>query len=398
MFRPVYLSSFVHFRGFRAWRLLILQNILTEQARGNPQLKIKPEALLLTAACVWLMNGLHARPDDGPSSRCLMMAVLPVTEYEGDDDQSLMFCSHGQEDGEDDDGSDWPSLPYNPYGAVFLRCIKLVQVPRMRVGGPCLSPKVFKHLFGKSEDAIGHQYNRVGILSREEYLERRVANRSMRTATYIPEPGTPPPVLFRLQELHFKLPPPIVDGGSDVEDEEETGGQAFNIDEEITQLYRQFLIDVMQKVPSPKGMDKTPYCILDLTARLRATEDVYNNPRLPELWNACQYKRADETLYKMAFEHLFPPQGHLTSPKVQNYLQSQYYRKWKDICARYDPLLVQTIRHDIRRRVFRLAWIPHACQDRIWATKHLNGFKQYPPTADMDDSAPRILIRKNPEW
>lgn len=328
-----------------------------------------------------------------------MKAVLPVTDGDAIDDLALMYCSRGGgDDDDDDDDSIHSSLPFNPYGAIFLRCVKLVQVPRMRVGGPGLSSKAFKHLFGRSEDAVVHQYNRVGIMSREQFAERRVGNKSKRTVTYIPESNAVQPVLFDLERQKLKLPPPAADGGSDLEGDEESAEEDSGIDAVITQLYRQFLIDVMQKVPNPRGMNKRPYCVLDMTARLRATEDLYNNPRLPDVWNACYYMKADIKQYQAAFDHLFPPRDHLTSPKVQNYLQCQYYMKWKQLCASSDSLTVGRIRREIRRRVFKLAWLPHPCQDRIWATKGLKGFTRYPLTSDVDASAPRILMRKDPEW
>jgi len=43
-----------------------------------------PESLLLTAACLWLINSLHAQPEDGPAAHKLMRAVLPITEADED--------------------------------------------------------------------------------------------------------------------------------------------------------------------------------------------------------------------------------------------------------------------------------------------------------------------------
>ena len=154
----------------------------------------------------------------------------------------------------------------------------------------------------------------------------------------------------------------------------------------------------MQKIPNRRGMNKPPYCVLSSATRHHGTETLFKNPCLPEVWNTCQYMWAENKHYWLAFNHLFPLQEHLMSPKVQNYLQCQYYMKWKQLCANSDALTVTKIRYEIKKRVFKLAWIPHACQDKIWSTKHINGFEQYPFDADVNASAPRILMKRDPEW
>jgi hypothetical protein len=62
---------------------------LAMQVSGNPDLRTKPDVLLLTTACVWLINGLHAHPEDGPAARCLMDSVLPVTDTDQLEDETM---------------------------------------------------------------------------------------------------------------------------------------------------------------------------------------------------------------------------------------------------------------------------------------------------------------------
>jgi hypothetical protein len=155
------------------------------QASGSPALRVKREALLLTAACVWLVNGLHACPEDGPVARNLMDAILPVPDSEDHRDHvNLAYPaaarSHKVGEQGDSDQDEWevmPTVPYNPYGVVFLRCVVLHgpnHVPRMRAGGPFLSPPAFKYFFGASEGEISHKYYKVGIIPREVLAQRRV--------------------------------------------------------------------------------------------------------------------------------------------------------------------------------------------------------------------------------
>jgi hypothetical protein len=387
-------------RTFRAIRLFALGVILGRQSTGQPGLRVRNEALLLTAACVWLINALSARPDDGPSSRNLMDAVLPLTDASDPDHLSLIFPASRRGDGledEDDEDGDEPTIPYNPYGVIFLRTIVLLQVPRMRAGGPGLSSAAFKFIFSKTEDEIIHQYFRIGIISRDTLQHNPVrSNKCRQTATYIPEPGAVQPVLFNLAQLDLSLPPPAVDGGSDLEDSEESADEGMGIDETITQLFRQFLIDMILKVPNSKG-NSLSYSILADNARLSVTEDFYKNLRLSEVWRTCQYKVGTKSDFKLAFSHLFPPRGHKTKPKVQNYLQSQYYMKWKDICATADAATVDKIRSEIWKRVCRFNWLPHANQDKIWPTKHIKNFKHYPSNCSPIAPAPRILVRRTPD-
>ena len=78
-------------RNFRAYRVIAMSVTLSVQAKSPPSHCIQRDALLLTAACTWLINGLHARPDGGPASRNLMRAVLPVMELDDTDDITLAY-------------------------------------------------------------------------------------------------------------------------------------------------------------------------------------------------------------------------------------------------------------------------------------------------------------------
>lgn len=332
-----------------------------------------------------------------------MDAVLPVTDAQDPDQLTLIFPASrrgdGNEEEEDGNGDDGPSVPYNPYGVIFLRPIMLVQVPRMRAGGPGLSEAAFKYLFGKPHEEIVHGYYRVGFLPRQPPArDRVVTNKSTRTVTYIPEPGMAQPILFNFAQMDVTLPPPAFDGGSDLEDEGDNPDEGMGIDETITQLYHQFLIDIMAKSPNPKGARKPSYCVLSADARSSITEDLFKTRRLPEVWRACQYKRAGLGDFRVAFDHLFPRRDHRTGAKVQNYLQCQYYMKWKEICATADAHTVSKVHTEIWNRVSKFIWLPHAMQERIWATNNMPRFMQYPPNSSPYAPAPHILIRKEPEW
>ena len=84
---------------------------------------------MLTAATIWLINGLHSRPDDGWASRDLMCAVLPHTE----DDSNLGVSFQEDEQEEDGEGS----VPHAAFSLIFLHDVWLPPestVPRMCIG------------------------------------------------------------------------------------------------------------------------------------------------------------------------------------------------------------------------------------------------------------------------
>ena len=330
-----------------------------------------------------------------------MDAILPVTDGSDPDQLTLIFTANRRGDGheEEEEGDDQsPSIPYNPWGVIFLRTIMFQDVPRMRAGGPSLSNASFKFFFGKTEEEIYHTYYRVGILAPAVVAETRVVtNKSKRTPTYVSFAEAAEPVLFNLAERNHTLPPPAVDSGSDMEVEDEPPEDNMGIDEKISQLYRQFLIDIMNKTPNPKGVQNASYCVLSHGAKLSVTEELFKNPRLPDVWRACQYKIGSVEDFNTAFNHLFPPRGHKTSQQVQGYLQCQYYMKWKEICATANAATTNAIRHEIKKRLNSFFWLPHACQDKLWPTTHISPFVHYPPGSSPNAPAPRILVRREPQ-
>jgi hypothetical protein len=326
-----------------------------------------------------------------------MDAVLPLTDSEDPDHLIIAYHPRQARDAEEEESGDddsSPCVPYFPFGVIFLRRIVLKNLPRMRAGGRSLTPAAFKYIFDATESMIEHNYYQVGIIPEDALAENRlVTNKSKRTPTFIPEPGTTQPILFHLAEHGHELPARPIDSGSDmdmdnVEDNEE------DIDTTITHLFRQFLIDIMNKVPNPRGVENPSYCTLDREERLSVTEDLFMNRQLAGVWRRCQYKSASSKDFIHAFHHLFPPLGHKTG-KVQNYRQCRYYIKWKEICHTADEKTVNIIRLEIRKRVMKFAWLPHASQDKMWPTKHLTGFVHYP--LGSDGAAPRILLRGRPE-
>jgi hypothetical protein len=331
-----------------------------------------------------------------------MKAVLPITDSaDHADPDTLAYPAAGnnqEEEEESDDESSAPSVPFNPYGIVFLRRIVVhVNVPRMRAGGPFISLPAFHYFFGASQREIEFKYYKVGIVPQEVIAERRVVtNKARHTTTYVAPSEDPEPNLFSLATQGHKLPPRAVDDGSDVEMEEDDGNTG-DIDHEISTMWRQFLIDMALKTPNRKGATLRSYFTVSKKDRSLVGEELYKNPKLSDMWSACQYKVANKADWTRAFDHLFPPIDHLTPKNVQNYTQCTYYMKWAEIRGTADKSTVIAIRRQLEKKFSKLVWVPHAGQDKMWPTSQTApGFTRLPP--DTTGPAPRILIRTEPQW
>jgi hypothetical protein len=335
-----------------------------------------------------------------------MQAVLPVTDLVGAESATLAYPARSraeeqeeeESEGEDEDAI---SVPYNPNGMVFLRRIQVgeeINVPRMRAGGPFLTAPAFKFHFGCALEDIKNKYHTVGIISRQTVAKTRiVTNKTRSTPTYVNFSSEPEPTLFSLAEHGHRLPPPPVDGGSDVESEEEGDGFSGSIDAQVSQMWRQFLIDVAVKTPNPRGATSSSYFTVSKGERLSVGEELYKNNMLSDMWRACQYKIGSKDDWKRAFDHLFPPPDRETSKTVQNYTQCKYFIKWKEIAGTADKSSVDAIRKSIWKKLYALAWIPHACQDKMWPTSQTApGFTRLP--SESTGPAPRILVKQKPRW
>jgi hypothetical protein len=335
-----------------------------------------------------------------------MQAILPVTDLVSAESVTLAYPARTraeEEEEEESDGGDEDaiSVPYNPNGMVFLRRIQVgeeINVPRMRVGGPFLTAPAFKFHFGCTLEDLKNKYYTVGIISRQTTAKKRiVTNKTRSTPIYVNFSSEPEPDLFSLAEHGHRLPPPPVDGGSDVESEEEGDGYSGSIDTQVSQMWRQFLIDVAVKTPNPRGATSSSYFTVSKEERLSVGEDLYNNDMLSDMWRACQYKICSKDDWTRAFDHLFPPPGRETSKTVQNYTQCKYFIKWKEIAGTADKSSVDAIRKSIWKKLYALAWIPHACQDKMWPTSQTApGFTRLP--SESTGPAPRILVKRKPRW
>ena len=395
-------------------RLLAISKTLSHQASGATRGRLIPEALTLTAACVWLLNGLHARPEDGPAARRLMDAALPLSEAHNLNSDVLVYNTSRRADWqqeeeaeeEEEEGEGEPNnrrvharVPYIPYGCIFFRRIMVGDiVPRLCIGGTALTEPAFKFWFeGMTLDQVQAMYQKSGIISRHALAGKRPTNKG-RMPTYINLTGAPEPTLFDLQSQGHTLPAPTQDDGSDIEDRSSPppAEESPTIDTFLSQLWRQFVIDLTGKAPNPRGIANPSYLKLTAVQRREGKEDIYKNLTLSDVFTDVSYRNASSADWQRAFKWLFPEPGFRTTTAVQNYPSSPYFATWMTFIEDPENLaLISAARSEIWKRVRGWSWIPDAQQDKMWPTSFKLGFTRWPSSSGRVPPAPRILLRSH---
>lgn len=418
-------------RSLRAYRVLAFKYILQQQVGGTAALRATDNSLLLTAAAPWFLNGIHSVPDNGPSSRDLMGKILPLVNREDASVQILAYPARTraqiqipdeEEEGGDDSGdednlsvssglSDGPipvhqparrnnrpeTLPHNPYGIVFLRAIRIgngTVVPRFQDNGTqMISPQTFRYIFGVDRDEVDMDFFKYQLNVPSNPL--RVANKTHRTAIR-PVDEDEPRALFNLGARGYQLPTPVRDQGSDVEEEEDFGPQVQNeeldIDVRLTDLWRQFLVDLTAKVPNRRENNDSSYCKLTKFQRDSANVATYQNLRLRDYFSDVQFKTVTIKNWELSFDKFWPPKGRRLVGKVQNFLQMRYFVSWGSLTSDLDNVTVDVMRKELRKNFDTLKWIPNVQSERVWYTTADKTFTRL-AESDATLAAPRILIR-----
>ncbi|KAL0575321.1 hypothetical protein V5O48_006650 [Marasmius crinis-equi] len=393
---------------FRRYRLLAMSQILTAQAEEDPEFRVRGEALLLTAAVVWLINGLHSRPDDGSAARDLMRCVLPVTD-DHVDQSMLMFKKHEHREVNGD------ALPFNPYGCVFLRPIMVhfsVGAPRFRSSGRFLQDEYFMFWFKMDIQQVRLRYH-TKLIARDPQHgtnhnsePHRVNNKTRLTATRTNHAGETETPLFALEAQGYTNAPLRPDEGSDVEEGREEDVQMApngpSIDEELSEIWRQLPPDILNKSPNRSRHTDDKYTHLSKADRDGAGEDVLQNNCLSDIWEEVYFKVGKSSEFDTAFANMFPNPRKTTRPAhTQNYFQSKYYLDWVAFCAGKDEVTIEASRGELKKRFDALMWVPTAQADRMWVSSGPKKTQQDTFTRlplGSKGPAPRVLIRERPVW
>ncbi|KAF8871457.1 hypothetical protein BD779DRAFT_1680415 [Infundibulicybe gibba] len=146
---------------FKAYRVLGISRALQVLARAPKQVRVTQEALRLTAACVWLINSVNSRPNDGHAERELMRMVLPLTDPAGPDRQSLLYPRSKKDRDEE------AKMPFIPLGVIYLRGrrgspddrrVTSLYFPQIGSSHSLLNSQTFKALFHASLENVRSKY------------------------------------------------------------------------------------------------------------------------------------------------------------------------------------------------------------------------------------------------
>jgi hypothetical protein len=332
-----------------------------------------------------------------------MDCILPEVDRRGADQ---MFLAYGKAIDDQDEAfiddnayETRMKFPANPHGLIFFHSLRIGErypVPRLR-SGRTLSDRSFRYLFGIDFIDIDESFFRSNSIQRLE-APLRSNNKRRRTKRYIAPDDAPQENLFYLRVRGVELLPPILDDGSDLEDEgseDEGRGQVQDVDKQLTDLWRQFIYDITQMVPNRKSANEDGYCKLSSEERAIGGDGLYKNLCLSDFFNDCQWKRGNDDDWNSAFNHLFPLQD--KTGKKQNYKQGSYLKAWNSIRdAAVDEEALKTIRRALRSRFSALLWFPCPQGDRIWATRRYESmFKKF---VNPESPAPWVICRRDPSW
>lgn len=270
-------------------------------------------------------------------------------------------------------------VPFAPHGIVFLREIRMgssTVVPRFRDHSvPMVSDKTLSFVFGRSPDAIADTLFKSRFAIAPHPM--RTANKTRRTATRVPPQAPEPQKIFDLAGRGITIPTVPRDDGSDVESdivEDTRSTPEADIDVRVTDLWRQFLVDISAKAPNRKAATEASYCVLTREQRAAVNEETYRNLRLRDYFRNCQYRTATPVEWKAAFNRFWPVKPFVMQG-TQNFGSVRYYSSWGDLVVQLGHLgapgkvILKSIRRDLQAHFSTLHWIPNVQSDRIWYTK-----------------------------
>lgn len=402
-------------RNFRGYRTVALSAVFTTHSMAVPGQRARYTSLMFLLACVWLLNGLQARPDDKKSCRELMQYAFFLTPRAGANTDFLPYPASriGLDDLDfdpDDETLDLDQvhseewLPHIPYGVTFFQGFRMEEgtAPRFNMGrerSP-LSEKAWHFFFKIPASAISARFFGTGVVPNSAIEGRVIGNRVRLTAHFRTTPEEEYlPNLFNLGEtsqVSTQLEP--LDDGSEMDEDEPP--EERDVDAKLSSIWYQYSRDILTKTPNPRGAQPS-YCRLTKEERQVATDEVFKDRDLARYWRMCTYKVATREDWDRAFGHLWPMPETVVAGRVQNYATCRYWIEWRTFSQRLSANQLEVARLAIRAKMDRLQWWPNAAQDRIWVSKYdrTGHFVHADPAlANSEVPAPQLLVRFTPQW
>ncbi|KAG9308932.1 hypothetical protein JVU11DRAFT_11396 [Chiua virens] len=378
---------------WRQIRMSCIAETLALQNSAHPSLRYLRETLNLTAALVWLANGLNSRPDDDQYGRDVMVTSC----WTADDLDHGTFLIHPPAGGPVRD------LPVVRQGAIFLRGILFPPtsgVPRFSYGKE-LNNATWIHFFSRTPDQLRLQALPPPFIPRQRVLEAgRIPTQKRMSRLH---GGQVDEALPELANLEFRIPPIPRDVAEDLPYEEQVeygvGDMAQNLPVQLTHLWQQFLSDVMQKCGNLRGaIANASHCRLSTQERQNITQQALTHPNLATIFRRVQYRASARQEWADAFSHYFSPLDGKIPIQPQNFPNMLYWRRWAELKSLL-PAAVGNMRRQLRLLFDQLAWVPEPASDRVWRYQRDDRFCMLPP--DWTSNAPQILMNPSsgqPQW
>lgn len=339
-----------------------------------------------------------------------MDAALPHMPRVGADADVLAYGTPDHDDlfdpADSDDDDDIPretagdgTLPGYPYGVIFLHGLRVGPAypsPRIDMRGlRFFSPSAFRYFFKADLDDVLLKFlSTAAVLPRNEH---RIRNKVRKTPRHIEEPTDTN--LFDLTSKGHRLPTPVRDEGSDMEEEEVVEEPNPILDEGLSKIWRQCFQDIVSKSPNQRGANNPSYCKLSKEEQKQVNEETYKDTRLSNFFHDCQWKIAEKGEWEANFQRFFPPRDKKLAGSTQNYLNMPYFLEWDDLKGKLADDTYEAVYSAMRARFHKLYWMPCARSDRVWWTKvGLTGFKKS-SGCDETKPSPQVLINgHDPLW
>lgn len=269
------------------------------------------QSVLLVAACVWLINGLHSRPDDDSTARHLVKVILPLTsDLNGNAD----LFTQGEALEDFDEGDD-PGVPHTRGGLVFLR--ELVWPPlasgiRFRALRD-LPDNAFFRLFDQTYSALRQKLIPDGFRTRSDVPTTRYPTRKTITPTTDWDKDFDPVDASHPDLNAIEVAEDIEIYGPDVVEETQLFVPPVEaIGVTVDRLLDQFAADIIVKIGNPRNTFEGSYCPLQPPHhRLLKLKDI-STCNVGLLFRKVQFKRAHRDEWIKAFQAIFPSKTHVT--------------------------------------------------------------------------------------
>jgi hypothetical protein len=377
-------------RDSQQTRLHALSTVLSSINSSSREQRAHYQSVLLVAACVWMINGLHSCPADNSCSRELIKCILPLT-IDLHNNRNLFIPNQSLDQIQKDYNT---GVPHTRGSLIFLR--EMVWPPV--ASGVCfrvqrkLPGNTFQTLFEKSYSAVRHSLIPIGFHMRNDVPRTCFATRKTLTCMHDWDINFDPadashPNLDTIEVLQDKM----VYGPDDKEDAPAYSPPEESVGVTVDRLLTQFAADIIIKIGNPKGVYDSSYCPLPMYLRERLTLQELASTNIEHLFTKVQFKKASQEEWRKACGCIFPHSSHVTPASAQHWRVMKYYTEWKA----FIPLLSTEDEVEVLEAVYeelhKLLWLPAATNDRLWyyVDRSKDGWDQLP---GHSSGGPQVLV------